>query len=185
MYEIWTAFRPRGSVRACLGHKAGHVEAMDKTDEPILKAFAEGAIAGYRQRFENPFDADFSAVFRIEKTGSETAFGLVEFVQAPDVYGAMCIARHAALTPETLAVGVTSCGWAAPTDGQVPPSEHPERRRVLMVVMGDRMMNTCSAVLFEGDSEPQLELSKGEGLLAEAFQDMLIGMIVSTAASQN
>jgi len=53
-----------------------------------------------------------------------------------------------------------------------------------MVVMGDRMMNTCSAVLFEGDSEPQLELSKGEGLLAEAFQDMLIGMIVSTAASQ-
>lgn len=158
---------------------------MDKTDESILKAFAEGAIAGYRQRFENPFDADFSAVFRIEKTGSKTAFGLVEFVQAPDVYVAMCIARHAALTPGTIAVGVTLCGWAAPTHGQVPPSEHPERRRVLMVVMGDRMMNRCSAVLFEGDSEPQLELGNGEGLLAEAFQDMLIGMIVSTAASQS
>jgi hypothetical protein len=158
---------------------------MEKTNEATLKIFAEGAIAGYRQRFENPFDADFSAVFRIERTGSDITFGLVEFVQAPDVYGAMCIARHAAFTPETLAVGVTSCGWAAPTDGSVPPSGHPERRRVLMVVMGDRMMNTCSAVLFEGENEPQLDLGKGEGLLAEAFQEMLIGMIVSTAAGLN
>jgi len=73
-----------------LGHKVRHVEAMDNTNEPILKAFAEGAIAGYRQRFENPFDADFSAVFRIEKTGSETAFGLVEFVQA-QMFMALCV----------------------------------------------------------------------------------------------
>lgn len=158
---------------------------MEEIQEPELRVFAEAVISGYTQRFRNPFDAEVSAVFRIERTGSDETFGLVEFVQAPDVYGAMCIARHAALTPDTLAVGVTSCGWAAPTDGKVPPSEHPERRRVLMVVLGDRMMNTCSAVLFEGDSEPQLDLGKGEGLLAEAFQEMLIGMIISTVASQN
>ena len=156
---------------------------MEDTNRSILEAFTEGAIKGYRQRFDDPFDADVSAVFRVERTDNDNTFGLIEFVQAPDVYGAMCIARHAALTPETLAVGVTSCGWAAPTDSSVPPSEHPERRRVLMIVMGDRMMNTCSAVLFEGEDNPRLELGKGEGLLAEAFQEMLIGMIISTAAS--
>lgn len=158
---------------------------MDERQDPDLKMFARSALEGYRRLFDDPFDADSSAVFRIERIGDTSRYVLVEFVRAPDVYQAMWAASHGVLTDDTVAVGVTSCGWAAPTDDGVVPSEHQDRRRVMLVVLGDRRLEMCSGVLFQGDSEPSMDLGEGSGLLSEGFKDMLISMMVSTAVQQN
>jgi hypothetical protein len=159
--------------------------SMDDIQIPSLETLAEGALNAYREAFDDPFDAAEAAVFRIDRIGSANLYRLEEFVRAPDVYQAMWAASHGSMPDETVAIGVTSCGWAAPTDDGVAPSEHPNRRRVMMVVIGDRSMEMCSGVLFQGDADPTLNLGEGEGLLKERFKDMIISMLVATAVQRN
>jgi hypothetical protein len=71
------------------------------------------------------------------------------------------------------AAALVTCGWAAPiSEGQDepdgPPSEHPGRRRVrLVVVVGD--MGVASVLRFEDDAEtPILDAGEARGPLAEA-----------------
>lgn len=158
---------------------------MDDNQVPCLKTFAEGALQAYREVFDDPFDAPEAAVFRIDRIGDTDRYVLAQFVSAPDVYQAMWAASHGAIPDETVAIGVTSCGWAAPTDDGLAPSEHPKRRRVMMVVIGDRQLEMCSGVLFQGDADPTLDLGEGQGLLSERFKDMIISMLVATAVQRN
>lgn len=71
------------------------------------------------------------------------------------------------------AAALVTCGWAAPIPADASetasaPSEHPERRRVrLVVVVGD--MGVASVLRFEDDADtPILDAGEARGPLAEA-----------------
>lgn len=68
---------------------------------------------------------------------------------------------------------LVTTGWAAPNndDHDGAPSTHPDRRRVV-VVFGFNKVEQWVSVGFEGDEEMQ-GCHKGEGMLADAVQDLI------------
>ncbi len=114
-------------------------------------------------------------------------FGVETFVGEPplivpvdkhaDIYDMMYSENTAKEISVYTKFAVVTCGWAAPMeDGELeenslPPSEHPERKRVrLCVLYADGKINT--ALTFEGDKEPDLQMGNGSGDLKEAIFDL-------------
>jgi hypothetical protein len=83
--------------------------------------------------------------------------------------------------------GLETSGWAAPLveeeRNEVPPSEHPERRRVRMVSVLDRTMRLTSVLGFEGDDKI-VSNQGGQGTLADAMR-LVMASIVSAEANQS
>ena len=73
---------------------------------------------------------------------------------------------------------VFTCGWASPINkdqdenDQVAPSQHPERRRVQLVLVTSRDGNQASALRFDNESELVTDDGCARGSLAEAFADI-------------
>ena len=73
---------------------------------------------------------------------------------------------------------VFTCGWASPINkdqdenDQVAPSQHPERRRVQLVLVTSRDGNQASAMRFDNDTELVTDDGNARGSLAEAFADI-------------
>jgi len=73
---------------------------------------------------------------------------------------------------------VFTCGWAAPInkdqddDDQVAPSQHPERRRVQLVLITSRDGKQASALRFDKETELVTDEGNARGSLAEAFADI-------------
>jgi hypothetical protein len=73
---------------------------------------------------------------------------------------------------------VFTCGWAAPInkdqddDDQVAPSQHPERRRVQLVLVTSRDGKQASALRFDKETELVTDEGNARGSLAEAFADI-------------
>jgi len=69
------------------------------------------------------------------------------------------------------AIAVTTQGWAAPLDVakelDVPPSQHPEKVRVLLMCIVTKDRNVHSVIKMENE-EPQYQ-SDGKGALSEAL----------------
>jgi hypothetical protein len=75
-------------------------------------------------------------------------------------------------------VSILTGGWAAPlnNDGNddLPPSQHPERKRVLISIMGYSVKQVSSVMAFEGEDEEQhYDYNKGQGALRDAFDELL------------
>lgn len=67
---------------------------------------------------------------------------------------------------------VITGGWAAPTDGNdLPPSVHPERKRVELLVLTSRDGQVASALSMEG-KEILIDEGKAQGSLAEAVKNI-------------
>ena len=69
------------------------------------------------------------------------------------------------------ALTVTTCGWAAPTDDNddIPPSLHPKRRRVALVVtVNPATGETVSALRFADDPDIITDHGQATGSLADA-----------------
>jgi hypothetical protein len=76
-------------------------------------------------------------------------------------------------------VAIVTCGWAAPIrdndddDDAVAPSQHPERRRVRLVVLASR--SSVSSVLRFSDTPDEVvtDAGKATGSLADAIHQLI------------
>ena len=73
---------------------------------------------------------------------------------------------------------VFTCGWASPINkdqddnDQIAPSQHPERRRVQLVLVASRDGKQASALRFNNDTELVTDDGNARGSLAEAFAEI-------------
>lgn len=77
-------------------------------------------------------------------------------------------------------ITIETCGWAAPIrddndeDNDTPPSQHPERRRVRLLVSANTSLQFGSSITFNDDLEnPVYDYGDARGALAEAIEDFI------------
>lgn len=78
-------------------------------------------------------------------------------------------------------ISVSTGGWAAPVndnkDDEIAPSQHPQRKRVLVSIMGYTVNQVSSIISFDDeDAEKVYDYNKGQGALREAFDELLAGL---------
>jgi len=107
-----------------------------------------------------------------------TSDDLAQVAEHGDVYDLLesDIARSTAQFAD--AITLVTCGWASPIDNsedednQVAPSQHPERRRVRLVVTATRE-HTASVLRFSDDwDNPITDEGHARGSLADAVRDL-------------
>jgi intracellular sulfur oxidation DsrE/DsrF family protein len=82
---------------------------------------------------------------------------------------------------------LVTCGWASPlpadeidSEADVPPSKHPERRRVRIAVVANRE-SVASVLRFQDDKEnTMLDEGLASGSLAEAFREFVTFGVTKT-----
>lgn len=77
-------------------------------------------------------------------------------------------------------ITIETCGWAAPInndndeDNDVPPSQHPQKRRVRLLVSANSSLQFGSSITFNDDLEnPVYDYGDARGALAEAIEDFI------------
>ena len=95
-----------------------------------------------------------------------------------DVYELLESEASLELAKRSEYVAIVTCGWAAPIrdnddDDAVAPSQHPERRRVRLVVLASR--NSVSSVLRFSDTPDEVvtDAGKATGSLADAIHQLI------------
>ena len=118
----------------------------------------------------DPFDLTRARLYGVNVRGEELQLSFV--LEHGDIYQLLDTPESACARMFDAAALVT-CGWAAPiaegeSEPSGAPSEHPERRRVrLVVVVGDA--GVASVLRFRDDAEnPILDGGEARGPLAEA-----------------
>jgi len=83
------------------------------------------------------------------------------------------------------AVGVLTCGWAAPISGdEIAPGQHPLRRRVRLSVIATNDLLTGSALEFQDDPDaPILDDGAATGSLRDALLDTMRAIIAYQSTS--
>jgi len=139
---------------------------------------------------DDPFDAANAVVFVLGHDDSRTVI-----TEYPDVYVALDtvgaeVARvdHAIAGNPLLgarALGVLTCGWAAPVGGdETPPSRHPERRRVRLAAIATTDLVTGSALEFQdAPDEPILDDGSASGSLRDALLDATRAIVTYQTAT--
>ena len=100
-----------------------------------------------------------------------------EIASHGDIYTLLEVVNPSMLT-EFSAVGLVTCGWAAPisngqTESEPAPSAHPERRRVRLFVCADRS-DMASVLRFRDDVEnPITDAGEACGPLADALAELM------------
>lgn len=101
-----------------------------------------------------------------------------------DVYELLEEVGTRKLLATDVAVGVETCGWAAPIsngedeDDQVAPSQHPARRRVRLVTMVTRKFEVASAMGFaDTPDEVITDAGTARGALADALLNAVKSMV--------
>lgn len=133
-----------------------------------LDSFVEANGTGY--------DVPKAQLFSIAKTSN----GLLKFAKAGehgDIYKLLASSKSVAVAKASDAIGVLTVGWAAPTDDNddvtVPPSEHPNRRRVRLLCVASREY-VASVLRFQDDNDnPIVDDGKAVGSLAEAIRELV------------
>jgi hypothetical protein len=96
-----------------------------------------------------------------------------------DVYELLESEASLELAKRSEYVAIVTCGWAAPIrdndddDDAVAPSQHPERRRVRLVVLASR--SSVSSVLRFSDTPDEVvtDAGKATGSLADAIHQLI------------
>lgn len=130
---------------------------------------------------DTPYQQTAATIFVVTPTGE-----LLTITEYPDVYLALetlthrCAELDAALPGQPLstatAIGVVTCGWAAPVDDHddTPPSLHPGRRRVRLVLVVDRELASGSVLGFQDEPEELVyDNGNAQGALCDAAQDAM------------
>ena len=133
---------------------------------------------------DQPFDMSNAIVFVLGFDDRRTVI-----TEYPDVYVALeTIGTEVARIDSAIAgnpllgaraLGVLTCGWAAPIeDGETPPSCHPERRRVRLAAIATTDLVIGSAVIFQDDiDQPVFDDGSGTGSLRDALLDATRGIV--------
>jgi len=130
---------------------------------------------------DTPYMQTAATIFLVAPNGE-----LLTITEYPDVYLALetvtqrCADLDAALPGQPLttatAIGVITCGWAAPAGDHddIPPSVHPSRRRVRLVLVVDRGLATGSIIGFQDDPDKLVyDDGRAQGALCDAAQDAM------------
>ena len=135
-----------------------------------LAAMVEARIHESLGQGDRPFDLDRARLYGVNFRGEDLQLSFV--LEHGDIYRLLDVPESSCARMFDAAALVT-CGWAAPipagADGpDGAPSEHPERRRVrLVVVVGDS--GVASVLRFRDDADtPILDAGEARGPLAEA-----------------
>ena len=127
---------------------------------------------------DQPFDMSNAIVFVLGFDDRRTVI-----TEYPDVYVALdTIGTEVARIDNAIAgnpllgaraLGVLTCGWAAPVeDGETPPSCHPERRRVRLAAIATTDLVTGSVLEFQDTpDEPIFDDGSASGSLRDALLD--------------
>ncbi len=127
---------------------------------------------------DSPFDAANAVVFVLGQDEIRTVI-----TEYPDVYIALeTVGSEVARVDNAIAgnpllgaraLGVLTCGWAAPIGGcETPPSCHPERRRVRLAAIATTDLVTGSVLEFQDTpDEPIFDDGSASGSLRDALLD--------------
>jgi len=132
-----------------------------------------------KQKDGDGFTMKRAQMFAVEVGGTVRTIGT-----CGDVYELLEEMETKELLATDVAVGVETTGWASPIaqgdneDEQVPPSQHPERRRVRLVTMVTRKFDVASAMGFaDTPDEVITDAGTARGALADALLNTVKSMV--------
>jgi hypothetical protein len=132
-----------------------------------------------KQKDGDGFTMKRAQMFAVEVGGTVRTIGT-----CGDVYELLEEMETKELLATDVAVGVETTGWASPLakgedeDEQVPPSQHPERRRVRLVTMVTRKFEVASAMGFaDTPDEVITDAGTARGALADALLNTARSMV--------
>jgi hypothetical protein len=134
---------------------------------------------GKQKDGDEAFAMKRAQMFAVEVGGTVRTIGT-----CGDVYELLEEMEAKELLATDVAVGVETCGWASPIsqgedeDDQVPPSQHPDRRRVRLVTMVTRKFEVASAMGFaDTPDEVITDAGTARGALADALLTTVKSMV--------
>jgi hypothetical protein len=140
---------------------------------------------------DQPFNMQSAVVFVLDHSDQRTIV-----TECPDVYvGLATVGREVTRIDQAIAgnpllgaraLGVLTCGWAAPVGSdETPPSCHPGRRRVRLAVIATTDLVTGSVIEFQDTpDEPIFDDGSGSGSLRDALLDAVRAIIAYQAAAE-
>ena len=150
------------------------LEKLAKTTETTLTELA-------KVYSTNRFEAKKAEMFALSADGFIRSLG-----KYGDVYeGLDIIGEQHTLTSEETAVVCQTCGWASPIEGEpteddVPPSQHPQKRRVRLTVLATRSNQMVSSIVFADTPDESIyDFGSARGSLADALKDTLGKMLAN------
>ena len=148
------------------------LEKLAKTTETTLTELAKVYSV-------NRFETKKAEMFALSADGFIRSLG-----KYGDVYeGLEKIGEQHTLASEETAVVCQTCGWASPIEGEptendVPPSQHPKKRRVRLTVVATRSKQMVSSLVFaDTPDEYVYDFGKARGSLADALKEALVKML--------
>ena len=134
---------------------------------------------GKQKDGDEAFAMKRAQMFAVEVGGTVRTIGT-----CGDVYELLEEMEAKELLATDVAVGVETTGWASPIqqddneDEQVPPSQHPDRRRVRLVTMVTRKFEVASAMGFaDTPDEVITDAGTARGSLADALLNTVKSMV--------
>jgi hypothetical protein len=128
------------------------------------------------------FSMKLAKAFAVEVGGTIRVIGT-----HGDVYELLESIAGRKLLATDIAIGVETCGWASPIkegvddDEQVPPSQHPDRRRVRLISLVTRQFQVASAMGFaDTPDEVITDAGTARGTLAEELMSTVKAMVVAS-----
>ena len=151
------------------------LEKLAKTTETTLTELAKVYSV-------NRFEAKKAEMFALSADGFIRSLG-----KYGDVYeGLEKIGKQHTLASEETAVVCQTCGWASPIEGEptendVPPSQHPKKRRVRLTVLATRSNQMVSSIVFADTPDESIyDFGSARGSLADALKETLGKMLADT-----
>ena len=143
-----------------------HNRRMRPTPTP-LKAAARKILNSTLLQLEAPFDVPSPSAFFFKIDGT-----IFEICRDSNPYECLLRIGETPFPLEADGIGLANGGWAAPTS-DLPPSESPDRKRVVIVMVIDRLFERECVIEVEESPGPLGEVGSGEGPLADALEEAL------------
>lgn len=123
---------------------------------------------------QTPFEMPNGAMLVSVNVNDEGTYVVTPVTESQDVYEMLEDDLAATVSKVSDYTAIVTCGWAAPVDSDLPPSQHSKRRRVRLVLFADHS-SIASVVRFEDDPDKAVvaDESASYGALANAMFTML------------
>lgn len=145
----------------------------------MSKTMVELAEAVFRKlgaQSDDPYHLTKAHIFAVQGNGD-----IRTIVTAGDIYDALDEVASKPLAEGDLVLGCETTGWASPItdddDGEIAPSQHPQRRRVRLVALVSRKYEMASALGFADDDEIVTDDGQARGTLADALAGAMRSMV--------
>jgi hypothetical protein len=132
----------------------------------------------FEQLGDETFSISKARLYSVEVQDNGDIDAVVQYENG-DVYELLESADAHRVAKKSKNILIVTCGWAAPRpenkeEEEVAPSEHPERRRVMLsVIAGDEGM--VSTLRFADSDEVMVDEGEAQGSLAEAIHELWKG----------